>query len=482
MLEPAYAVINGYFYARANPEMLTVLRQPLEFILREILGGWLSAWDAVGLPTYLRRIGKYESVDPHAASNSELLGILESLAEDVAEVWYALGMAAGGLIPLEKLLEGLTKGVLSEEFEGDKFVLLRGFRTKIVEEQESLFELAQIAGSSATISNWLEENPVDELLSFTTAGDDLAAFRQGLLRHIKDFGHQVPSLDFVFPTLAESPVSIGIALRCYWDADSVSPQKVVQQTELEREEVTRRTGSAFPVPKRKIFEKALRRCQEYVVAREEIVFHFQKGWPVFRKILLEIGDRFSEQSIIEGREDIFFITKQELWRLGLGDVSGESLVGRTAERRSLWNERRSLVAPTHIPPSSDEAWRHAMRFPVNIRDLGQRVEQGRQILIGTAASPGQVRGRARVLGFPSEFRRLETGDVLVTVATTPSWTPLFAKVAAVVTDVGAVSSHSSMVAREYKIPAVVGTQHATQMIKDGDSILVDGSAGKVYLD
>ena len=123
-----------------------------------------------------------------------------------------------------------------------------------------------------------------------------------------------------------------------------------------------------------------------------------------------------------------------------------------------------------------------MRWPVNLRDLGIGLEQDKHVIVGTAASPGRVRGRARVLGFPSEYTRLEPGDVLVTVATTPSWTPLFSKASAVVTDVGAVTSHASIVAREYRIPAVVGTQQATRIIRDGALVTVDGSAGRVYLE
>jgi phosphohistidine swiveling domain-containing protein len=482
VLEPPFTVVNGYFYARANPAMITVLRQPPEFIIREIFGGWLPAWNAVGLPTYLARISEYRAIDLHSAQNAELLKALEALAKDVAEVWYALGMASGGLIPLEGFLGGITKKILAEEYHGDKFILLRGFRTKIVEEQESLFALAQVSGSSVKVSSWLEENSLEKLLSTPQEDAELVAFRQQLLDHLEAFGHQTSSLDFTFPTLAEAPNSIGIALRCYWDPDATNPREVEQQTEKERLGATQKILATFPLPKRKIFEKALSRCQDYLLARENIVFHFQKAWPVFRKILLELGNRFSGKHLIEVPDDIFFLTKEELWREGAPSGSDTSLASKVSERQSLWKQRHSFAAPTHIPSFDDQAWQRAMRFPVNIRNLGKRVEQDKHLLVGTAASPGQVRGRARVLGFPSEYNRLEPGDILVTVATTPTWTPLFSKIAAVVTDVGAVSSHSSMVAREYKIPAVVGTQYATQIIKDGDWILVDGSAGKVYLD
>jgi rifampicin phosphotransferase len=92
-----------------------------------------------------------------------------------------------------------------------------------------------------------------------------------------------------------------------------------------------------------------------------------------------------------------------------------------------------------------------------------------------------VRARACVMRGPEDFGRMQPGDVIVAVITTPAWTPLFARAAAVVTDIGGPLSHSSIVAREYGIPAVLGTGAATRRIRDGQMITVDGSAGTVSL-
>ena len=103
------------------------------------------------------------------------------------------------------------------------------------------------------------------------------------------------------------------------------------------------------------------------------------------------------------------------------------------------------------------------------------------MLRGTAASSGQVTATARVLSGPADFGRMRPGDVLVASITTPAWTSLFTMAAAVVTDVGGPLSHSSIVAREYGIPAVLGTGVATRRISDGARVLVDGDAGTVTL-
>jgi pyruvate,water dikinase len=100
-------------------------------------------------------------------------------------------------------------------------------------------------------------------------------------------------------------------------------------------------------------------------------------------------------------------------------------------------------------------------------------------LKGVAASPGRVTAPARVLHGPEDFDQMQAGDVLVAPMTTPAWTPLFARASAIVTDVGGPLSHGSIVAREYGIPAVLGTGTATRRINSGQVITVDGGAGVV---
>jgi len=98
---------------------------------------------------------------------------------------------------------------------------------------------------------------------------------------------------------------------------------------------------------------------------------------------------------------------------------------------------------------------------------------------GLPGSAGIVRGTARVIHSLAEAGKLQPGDVLIAVSTEPPWTPLFATASAIVTDGGGVLSHSAVVAREYRIPAVVGTGHATSTFHDGQLLEVDGDAGTV---
>jgi phosphoenolpyruvate synthase/pyruvate phosphate dikinase len=103
------------------------------------------------------------------------------------------------------------------------------------------------------------------------------------------------------------------------------------------------------------------------------------------------------------------------------------------------------------------------------------------VLRGSAGSRGRVEGVARVVRSLQELDRVQPGEILVCRSTTPPWTPIFASIAGLVTDTGGVLAHGAIVAREYAIPAVMGTKIGTQMIRDGQRITVDGDAGEVLI-
>jgi phosphoenolpyruvate synthase/pyruvate phosphate dikinase len=129
-------------------------------------------------------------------------------------------------------------------------------------------------------------------------------------------------------------------------------------------------------------------------------------------------------------------------------------------------------------------------LPIGKKILGLDIEkvgparvsgQAGDTIQGAGTSPGQVTACARVLRSPEDFDQMKPGEILVAAITTPAWTPLFAMASAVVTDIGGPLSHGSIVAREYGIPAVLGTGVATKRIRSGQLISVDGSAGVVTL-
>ena len=127
------------------------------------------------------------------------------------------------------------------------------------------------------------------------------------------------------------------------------------------------------------------------------------------------------------------------------------------------------------------AVQEAMKEVKPLDAAGKPAEDGKVVLKGVGTSGGRITAPACVLFGPDDFGKLRRGDVLVAVTTTPAWTPLFAQAAAVVTDIGGPLSHSSIVAREYGIPAVMAARTATRAIRNGQLVTVDGTAGTITL-
>jgi phosphohistidine swiveling domain-containing protein len=275
--------------------------------------------------------------------------------------------------------------------------------------------------------------------------------------------HAVSSLDWYFATAGDSAA---IPDR---DRDPRHARLVEGREELERRA---RAALSHEICAR--FDRLLAEAQRASKLREEQVADLTRAWPVFRRALARIGDALLSRGTIREVSDVYFLTRPELTRAL--DDSTTDRGGAAAERRRKWESERRLAAPLFLgdPPrmltTLLEAADRAVRDPSPAAATSLR---------GTPASPGRATGRARVVHSAEEFDRVQTGEILVCPVTTPAWTPLFARIAAVVTDVGSVAAHASIIAREYGIPAVVATGDGTTRIADGSRITVDGAAGLV---
>jgi len=226
-----------------------------------------------------------------------------------------------------------------------------------------------------------------------------------------------------------------------------------------------------------MFRRLLRWTQTYVPEREDALADIGLGWPRLRALLLELGELFVAAGTIETAEDVFWLRRGEVEQaiaaLERGDTT-DSLDDVVRDRKARWRGQKRATPPQILPENSWMTTMEAMMPAEAGVETGDSLE-------GVAASAGQVTATARVIDGPEDFSKVEPGDILVARITTPAWTPLFALAAGVVTDVGGPLSHGSIVAREYGIPAVLGTGNATRRIEDGQTITVDGDAGTVTL-
>jgi len=195
--------------------------------------------------------------------------------------------------------------------------------------------------------------------------------------------------------------------------------------------------------------------------------HFYATWaiPMLRRTLLEAGHRLAAAGVLPRAEDVFHLRLEELEAVTEPDrlpaVTADWMRGVAAARAA----RRAELAG--VP----------MIAAANLLDPAAESEGA--LVSGVPASGGRATGPARVIREPAEFGTMRSGDVLVCPYTNPAWTPLFQRAVAVVVDSGGVGSHAAIVAREYGIPAVMGTGSATRVLADGQRITVDGDIGRV---
>jgi len=206
------------------------------------------------------------------------------------------------------------------------------------------------------------------------------------------------------------------------------------------------------------------RVQQYHIYRELTGFVYNFGFGLFRKFFLRIGEILLKNGSIESKEDIFYLSYEEIKNF-TEKTHQTGNIRRLVNRRKVeMNEYQNLKLheiifddlPKHLLIEGKTQWN----------------------LKGIPTSRGSYLGTARVISGILDFNKIRKGDVLIIPSSDPSWTPLFSKAGAVVSESGGMLSHCSIIAREYGIPAVVSVKGALQ-IKDGSKVTVDGYRGEV---
>lgn len=205
--------------------------------------------------------------------------------------------------------------------------------------------------------------------------------------------------------------------------------------------------------------RLVERARAGVAFREDSHYEFTRPLPILRAALRELGGRLASAGALEDADDIWHLRLEEVEALDEPEA-GRSLrdlvAARSARREELAGVR--MIDPRAVFPALDA---------------------GDALVAGEPASGGRVSGPVRIIREPAEFGRLAVGDILVCPYTNPSWTPLFQRAAAVVVDSGGIASHAAIVAREYGIPAIMGTADGTAVLRDGQTVTVDGDTGRV---
>ena len=482
---PFFATVNGYAYSRANyklnwraaPALLRVTLDEFRILFREAPAYWREQ----ALPEYLTRIEQWKAVDPASEPDERLLAGVRELALEDARYWFACALVIGDAKITDALLgrfltvaapgRGLTSGMF-----------LRGFPSPTVDAETELEGLAEQVRASDELRALVAATPaagVPEAMEGTPAGRTwLAAFA----RYLERYGHQIYNLDFFVPTQADDPLPVLLSLKAMAQRPGSDPRARQRAIVAERDARVEETARSFDPLRRKLFRILLGWAQRFGPYREQALFYMGAGWPTLRRLALVLGRRLAESGSLLVAEDVFFLETSELREAFTARGAGQARPGiahLARERRELREVRKRLHPPPVVPPGQK------LRFgPFDMsawETQRHNVPEG-TTLRGFAVSPGRVSAPASVIHSPEDFSKMEPGTILVCPTTTPAWTPLFSQARGLVTDVGGVLAHGSIVAREYGIPAVLGTGQASQRIRHGQSVTVDGDRGLVFLE
>ncbi len=225
---------------------------------------------------------------------------------------------------------------------------------------------------------------------------------------------------------------------------------------------------ALPDGDRKAAEakRMIDRVRTFIGYREYPKYGIVSRYAVYKQALLEEAERLVRATVLAEAEDVFYLTFHEFHDVARSNQVDDRLIRR---RKDAFRSYRALTPP-RVLTSDGEAVTGAYR----------RDDVPADALVGLPVSAGTVEGRARVILDLAEAD-LEAGDILVTTFTDPSWSPLFVGITGLVTEVGGLMTHGAVIAREYGLPAVVGVEQATRLIRDGQRIRVHGTDGYVEI-
>lgn len=449
------SVVTEYVPVEPRPTLRTPLR-----LLRTLarVGRNPRAWRHDGrYRRYLQRAEQLAGVDFATASWSRLLALPGEAAGQVdlltaLRVTY-LPAAACAMIRLRLLLTVIGRTDLFAD-------LLLESPTETSRANEELAAMAGELRRLPELACRIAALPAADALALLRSDPVAADVNRRLEEFLAGYGHRETSSVLLLrePTWADDP-SVVVALvqvLLARDGASGSPpfDRALDQL-LAEPLLTRLHGEAC-------VRRLVNRASAGVQVREDTHFELTRTLPPLRHTVLEVGRRLFAAGRIDAEDDVWFLTWAEVQAVPDPRLHPSALDLRAAieRRRAAFAELAGspLIATATLYPSRGDA---------------------DALVSGAAGGGGSAVGPVRVIHGPAEFAALRPGDVLVCSATNPSWTPLFTRAAAVVVDHGGLASHAAIVAREYGIPAVMGTGDGTTVLTDGRPVRVDGDRGTV---
>lgn len=485
-------LINSYFYVAYIPQLsspaeMAAQAERSEKLLQEAMDNLSHLWTNEWFPEAKRHLEFWEAFNLTAAPMPALVEHFVATEERLLSLWKTHFRLIFPLMLSISFFDETYKDLFPQASAAEAYELLAGFDNHTVESGLALWELSRQVITWPTVHRTLTENPASEVMPLLAEATEGPAFIAELDQFLQKYGKRSDSLDLTVPTWLEDPTPVIKNLQDYLsrtDKNLVEDIQAIAANRERRVTQARQRLQYYPKPIVAHFEDLLAKAQTaYIIRDNHSYWMDSQSCYHARRISLEFGRRLTEMGLLNNPEEVFYLLPAELKEIATtGTMSAEQ---RQAMQSRLATEEayRTIeppellgTLPTEAPPDDP-----IVTMIFKLEGGPPKPATSPHELTGQGASPGTVRGVARVIQHPNQMDKLKPGDILVAKTTTSSWSPLFASVSGVVTDTGGVLSHCAVIAREYGVPAVVGTTVGTTKIEDGQTIEVDGDNGLVRL-
>jgi phosphohistidine swiveling domain-containing protein len=489
--EGLVVAINDYAYFRApgGREGLAVVKGSIWPGIR-LLREAERRWREEGRAPYLQVVERWQRRPLEDLRATEMLTGAREIVQAAVKLYTVLQSGVvGAAMASEVLFTRVYNRLIKRADDPPAVTYLLGLDSTPILAEKALYDLAAWCRTRPALAAYVSNTSASQLAAHLARDEvppgvedeDWRAWQSRTGTHLEQYGGAIYDLDFAKPVPADDPTPLLESCKMFLSGQAADPHARQQAMAARREEATEAMLRRLKGLRLKLFRKLVKWAQESVPLREDGIADLGLGYPLLRRMLRELGRRLVQASVIDQADDVFWLQETEVERAATALDGGEP-VARLAEqipqRKAVWRAEKRVAPPTLVPLDA--------KFKIAGIDMGRMLpahagEQRGDTLKGSGTSPGRVMAPARVLHGTEDFEQMRPGEVLVARITTPAWTPLFAMASAVVTDVGGPLSHGSIVAREYGIPAVLGTGVATQRIQSGQLVTVDGGAGTVTL-
>jgi phosphohistidine swiveling domain-containing protein len=482
----AYRSLNSYVYLGLRLSAKNMWRITSVFFtsLGTLVGGSVARWQAAR-GELAAIVEHWEARSIENLTPTQLLDGVRAVFGAACRYFTEIQSTLPAAATSEALFTQLYDRTIRRAGDPSAMTFVMGFDTTALQAEKSLYDIAGWVKGAPALASYVG-GASSEQLEADLGGKTPPAgvpvelwpeWQQRVGQHLQAFGRTVYEFDFANATPAETPGPALEAIKAYLAGTVEDPYQRQREAIEKREQATAAVLGRIGWPRRGWFLKLLRWAQDTGPMREDSIFDMGMGHLLVRRMFAELGRRFVAGGAIEEAGDIYWLEKNEV--VGLSEalelgIELPDLSGRIPARKEQWQASLKVVAPLMVPERS--------RWSRLFHGAEAETKGGKVVLKGVGTSGGHITAPACVLFGPDDFAKLKPGDVLVAVTTTPAWTPLFAQASAIVTDIGGPLSHSSIVAREYGIPAVMAARSATRTIHSGQLVTVDGTAGTVTVE